>query len=46
MEWGILHFLLCIALTYLLMTFMILLGIWFPAYQAIRIHPAEALREE
>jgi len=28
------------------MALMILIGIWFPARQVIRIQPAEALREE
>lgn len=46
MEWGALRFLICIVLTYVLMSLMIVVGIWFPARQAIRIQPAEALREE
>lgn len=46
MEWGIFRFLVCLIVTFLLMSFMILLGIWFPARQAIRIQPAEALHEE
>ena len=46
LEWGVVRFLITFAITYLLMTLMILIGIWFPARQAIRIHPAEALREE
>lgn len=33
-------------ITFLLMALMILLGIWFPARQAMKIHPAEALHEE
>lgn len=45
-EWGIGRFLITFCITYLLMGGMILLGIWFPARQAIRIQPAEALREE
>ena len=46
LEWGVVRFLITFAITYFLMTLMILIGIWFPARQAIRIHPAEALREE
>ena len=46
MEWGVVRFLVTFVITYLLMAFMILFGIWFPARQVIRIHPAEALREE
>ena len=34
------------ALTFLVMTLSILLGAWFPASRAMRIHPAEALKEE
>lgn len=33
-------------ITYLLLTLMILLGIWFPARKAIKISPADALRDE
>ncbi len=46
MEWGIIRFLITFVVTYFLMAIMILAGIWFPARQAIRIQPAEALREE
>lgn len=46
MEWGVVRFLITFAATYFLMALMILAGIWFPARQAIRIQPAEALREE
>ena len=46
MEWGVYRFLICMGITYVLMALMILLGIWFPARQAIRIQPAEALHEE
>ncbi|WP_291594849.1 ABC transporter permease [Bacteroides sp.] len=46
MEWGIVRFLITFAISYFLMALMILAGIWFPARQAIRIQPAEALREE
>lgn len=46
MEWGVVRFLITFVITYLLMALMILIGIWFPARQVIRIQPAEALREE
>ena len=46
MRWGIARFLITFAISYFLMALMILAGIWFPARQAIRIQPAEALREE
>lgn len=46
MEWGVARFLITFVITYFLMTLMILIGIWFPARHAIRIQPAEALREE
>lgn len=45
-EWGIVRFLITFFITYFFMALMILFGIWFPARQAIRISPAEALREE
>ena len=45
-EWGVVRFLITFIITYFLMALMILIGIWFPARQAIRIQPAEALREE
>lgn len=32
--------------TWILIAFMMLLGIWYPAYQAMKIQPAEALHEE
>ena len=46
MEWGVVRFLITFVITYFLMSLMILIGIWFPARQVIRIQPAEALREE
>lgn len=33
-------------ITYLLLALMIILGIWFPARKAIKVSPAEALRDE
>ena len=44
--WSILRFLIAICATCFLMALMILKGFWFPARQAIRVQPAEALREE
>lgn len=44
--WGALRFLICIVVTYIFMALMIVVGVWFPARQAIGIQPAEALREE
>ena len=32
--------------TYLLLALMILLGIWFPARRAVKVSPADALRDE
>ena len=46
MEWGIVRALITLGITYLLMALMILIGIWFPARQAVRIQPAEALHEQ
>lgn len=46
MEWNGLRFLVGFTITYILMVSMILLGIWFPARQAMKIQPAEALHEE
>ena len=45
-EWSTIRFLITFCVTSLLMALMILIGIWFPARQAIRVQPAEALREE
>ena len=38
-EWGVVRFLITFVITYFLMSLMILVGIWFPARQVIRIHP-------
>ena len=46
MQWGVVRALITLGITYLLMALMILIGIWFPARQAIRIQPAEALHEQ
>ncbi len=40
------RFVVAIAITYLLLALMIILGIWFPARKAVKISPAEALRDE
>lgn len=45
-DTGTFRFAFCILLTWLLMAFMVVAGIWFPAKQAMSIHPAEALHEE
>lgn len=45
-EWGFVRFLITLIITYFLMASMILIGIWFPARQAMHIQPAEALREK
>ncbi|NDV81864.1 ABC transporter permease [Bacteroides sp. 51] len=46
MEWGMERFIPGVLITLLLMTLMIVVGIWYPAYQAMKIQPAEALHEE
>lgn len=45
-KWGIIRFLLGSLGAWLLMTLMVIVGIWFPARQAMQIEPAEALHEE
>ena len=40
MEWGVVRFLITFVITYFLMSLMILIGIWFPARQCIRIQLA------
>lgn len=40
------RFLLGIFLTWLLMAFMIIAGIWYPAHKAMKVQPAEALHDE
>lgn len=46
MEWGMARFIPAASITLLLMALMIVVGIWYPAYQAMKIEPAEALRDE
>lgn len=45
-EWSFLRFLLGSLGAWLLIALMVVIGIWFPARQAIKIQPAEALHEE
>lgn len=45
-KWSILRFLLGSLGAWLLIAWMVLTGIWFPARQAMKIEPAEALHEE
>lgn len=46
MNFTVVRYLIGFALTYLLLALMIILGIWFPARKAVKVPPAEALREE
>lgn len=46
MKWGMARFLPAMFITFLLMFVMIIAGIWYPAYQARKTKPAEALRDE
>lgn len=46
MEESAIRFIVCQLLTFGLMAAMIILGIWFPARQAMKLEPAEALHEE
>ena len=43
-SWG--RFLICAAITYLLLAVMIVLGIMVPALRAMRLQPAIALHDE
>ena len=45
-EWSILRFLLGSFGAWILMALMVTIGVWFPARQAMKIEPAEALHEE
>lgn len=45
-QWGMERFIPGVLITLLLMVLMIVVGIWYPARQAMRIKPAEALHEE
>lgn len=46
MEWGVSRFLVGVLITLALMALMIIIGIWYPAYQAMKVQPAEVLNEE
>lgn len=45
-EWNFVRFLLGSLGAWFLIAFMVMVGIWFPARQAMKIQPAEALHEE
>ena len=45
-KWSVLRFLLGSLGAWLLIALMVMMGILFPARQAMRIEPAEALHEE
>lgn len=45
-DFGIIRFMTVTLVTYLLMSAMILLGIWYPARQAMNVQPAEVLHEQ
>lgn len=45
-EWSFVRFLLGTVGAWLLIALMVVIGIWFPARQAVNIQPAEALHEE
>lgn len=40
------RFLSALVVTWMLMALMIVAGIWYPAYGAMRVHPAKALHDE
>ena len=46
MPFSAVRFLWGIAMTWVLMALMVVLGIWYPARRAMRIQPAEALHDE
>ena len=45
-EWSFVRFLLGSLAAWFLIALMVMVGIWFPARQAMKIQPAEALHEE
>ena len=45
-KWTFIRFLLGSLGAWLLIALMVMVGIWFPARQAMKIQPAEALHEE
>lgn len=46
MYWGMRRFIPGVCITFVLIALMIIAGIWYPAWQAMKIEPAEALRAE
>lgn len=46
MQFTVDRFLIAAILTWLLMALMIVVGIWYPAYKAMQLQPAEALHDE
>ena len=46
MDYTIARFVEGFFITYLVMAVMIILGIWYPAHQMVRLEPADALRYE
>ena len=46
MQFTFERFLIAAVFTWLLMALMIVVGIWYPAYKAMRLQPAEALHDE
>lgn len=46
MDYTIARFVVGFFITYLVMAVMIILGIWYPAHQMVRLEPADALRYE
>lgn len=45
-EWSIIRFLLGSIGAWLLIALMVMMGIWYPARQAMKVEPAEALHED
>jgi len=45
-DFSILHFIICMIITYLLMMLMVGIGIWYPSKIAFRILRVESLRDE
>ena len=45
-EWSFVRFLLGSLAAWFLIALMVMVGIWFPVRQAMKIQPAEALHEE
>ena len=46
MQFTFERFLIAAVFTWLLMALMIVVGIWYPAYKAMQLQPAEALHDE